>query len=208
MIISQHSAYLVLKRNIMRFFLSIIICFFIFQQKAFCTDVIDELLVAKPEMKDQRFKKTVIVMLFNNKEGAAGLVINKPIEKIHIKKLLKNSNLNPQTGSTEKKIILYWGGPVEPEQIFFIHSSDYKSKNHIISNKDFTITRDPKILLDIANKKGPEHYLILSGIAVWSSGQLDYEIKRGDWSKKLDNYIPIFNNKEEIWFLLNNSQDI
>ena len=61
-----------------------------------------------------------------------------------------------------KEITLYWGGPVNPENIFFIHSSDYKSKNFILSNEHFTITREPRVLFDIAGNKGPKKYIILS----------------------------------------------
>ena len=60
---------------------------------------------------------------------------------------------------------------------------------HIFSNKDFTITRAHEILIDIARNKGPKEYIILLGIAVWDSGQLDSEMIRGSWDKKLNYYI-------------------
>ena len=40
---------------------------------------------------------------------------------------------------------------MDPQHIFFIHSSDYKGNDFISSNNDFTITKEPKILFDIAN---------------------------------------------------------
>ena len=160
-------------------------------------------------MLDPRFKETVIVMLYNNQEeGAAGIVINKPIETMLISELFKSSNLNSPENIIEKEITLYWGGPVEPEHIFFIHSSDYKSDDFISSNEDFTVTREPKILFDIAKNKGPKKYIILSGIAVWEPGQLDSEMMRGDWDTKLNNYTPLFDNGKEMWSHLINSQDI
>ena len=74
-------------------------------------------------MQDPRFKETVIVMLYHNhEEGAAGLVINKPIETMFISELFKNSNIVPPKKLVEKEIIIYWGGPGNPEHIFFIHS--------------------------------------------------------------------------------------
>ena len=151
-------------------------------------------------MQDPRFKETVIVMLYHNQEeGAAGLVINKPIKKISIKELFKHINLSPPEKIAEKEITIYWGGPVDPQHIFFIHSSDYKSDYFITSNNDFTITQEPKILFDIANNKAPNEYIILLGIAVWESGQLDSEMMRGDWDKKLNNYTPLFDNGNEMW---------
>ena len=193
----------------MRCFFLFLILFFSFQQKAWSENILTEFLVAKPYMQDSRFKETVILMLYHNqKDGAAGLVVNKPIETITIRELFKSSNLNPPDSIEENEITIYWGGPVDPQHIFFIHSSDYKSNDFISSNNFFTITREPKILFDIAKNKGPKEYIILSGIAVWESGQLDSEMMRGDWDKKLNNYTPLFDNGKEMWSHLISSMDI
>ena len=193
----------------MRCLFFFLILFFSFQQNTWSENILTEFLVAKPYMQDPRFKETVIVMLYHNQEeGAAGLVVNKPIEIMSIRELFKNSNLSPPEKIAEKEITVYWGGPVDPQHIFFIHSSDYKSNDFISSNNDFTITREPKILFDIAKNKGPKEYIILSGIAVWEPGQLDSEMMRGDWDKKLNNYTPLFDNGKEMWSHLISSRDI
>ena len=193
----------------MRFLFLFLILFFSFQQNALSESIFTELLVAKPSMQDPRFKETVIVMLYHNQEeGAAGLVINKPIDTLSIRELFNSSSLSPPEKIVEKEITVYWGGPVDPQHIFFIHSSDYKSSDFISSNNDFTITREPKVLFDIAKNKGPKEYIILLGIAVWESGQLDSEMMRGDWDKKLNNYTPLFDNGKEMWRHLIASKDI
>ena len=193
----------------MRLLILILILFFSFQQKTLSESILTEFLVAKPSMQDPRFKETVIVMLYHNQEeGAAGLVINKPIDTLSIRELFNSSSLSPPEKIVEKEITVYWGGPVDPQHIFFIHSSDYKSSDFISSNNDFTITREPKVLFDIAKNKGPKEYIILLGIAVWESGQLDSEMMRGDWDKKLNNYTPLFDNGKEMWSHLISSRDI
>ena len=193
----------------MRYLFLLLILFFSFQQNTWGENILTEFLVAKPYMQDPRFKETVIVMLYHNQEeGAAGLVVNKPIGTMFISELFKGSNMTPPEKMVEKEITLYWGGPVEPKHIFFIHSSDYMSNDIISSNKDFTITRASEILFDIAKNKGPKEYIILSGIAVWEPGQLDSEMVRGDWNKKLNNYTPLFDNGKEMWRRLISSQDI
>ena len=193
----------------MRYLFLFLILFFSFQQNTWGENIFSEFLVAKPYMQDPRFKETVIVMLYHNQEeGAAGLVINKPIKTISFSELFKDSNMTPPEKIVKEEITLYWGGPVEPEHIFFIHSSDYKSNDIILSNKYFTISQAPEILFDIANNKGPKEYIILLGIAVWSPGQLDYEMVRGDWERKLNNYTSLFDNGNEMWNLLIRSKDI
>ena len=193
----------------MKFLFILLFLFFSFQQNSWCENIYTEFLVAKPSMPDHRFKETVILMLYHNQEkGAAGLVINKPIKKILISEFFKSSNLTPPKINIDKEITLYWGGPVDPKHIFFIHSSDYQSNDFISSNKNFTITRESKVLFDIVKNKGPKEYIILLGIAAWEPGQLDSEIKRDDWDRKLNNYTSLFNNVNEIWSHLINSQDI
>ena len=193
----------------MRCFFLFLILFFSFQQNAWSESILTELLVAKPSMPDPRFQETVIVLLYHNQEeGAAGLVVNKPIATISVRELFKSSNLTPPEKIKENEITIYWGGPVDPQHIFFIHSSDYKSDDFITSNNDFTITKEPKILFDIAKNEGPNEYIILIGIAIWKSGQLDSEMMRGDWDKKFNNYTPLFDNGKKMWSHLINSRDI
>ena len=48
-------------------------------------------MIATKKMIDDRFKKTVIVMLENNKDGAWGLVINKPLGSVPLALLIDPS---------------------------------------------------------------------------------------------------------------------
>ena len=193
----------------MRFLFLFLFLFFSFQQNSWSENILTEILVAKPSMPDPRFRETVIVMLYHNQErGAAGLVINKPIRTMLISEFFKSSNMTPPEKIVDKEVTLYWGGPVDAEHIFFIHSSDYKSNDFILSNEDFTISQEPKIFFDIVKNKGPQEYIILSGIAAWEPGQLDSEMMRDDWNKKSNNYTSLFDNGKEMWSRLINSQDI
>ena len=194
---------------LMRYFFLYLILLFLFQQNTWGENIRTEFLVAKPSMLDLRFKESVIVMLYyNQKEGAAGLVINKPIETMSISELFMISNMPLPKKIEEKEITLYWGGPVNFGNIYFIHSSDYKSNDFIFTNKYFTITRNSKILFDIAKNIGPKEYIILSGLAVWEPGQLNSEIMQDDWDRKLNNYTSLFDNRNEMWSRLINSRDI
>jgi len=168
----------------------------------------NKFLIAKPGMPDPRFQETVIFILYHNPEGAAGLVLNKPLKTMSINRLFEISNLKPPKNIQKKEITLYWGGPVEQEKVFFIHSSDYKSENIIMSNKDFILTDASEVLYDIAINKGPKNYLILTGISVWRPGQLDFEMQQGDWNKKTNSYVPLFNNDNTMWHRLINSKEI
>ena len=182
--------------------------FLSFPQNILSDDIFTELLVAKPNIQDPRFKETVIFMFYHNEEGAAGLVVNKPLSTMSIIELFKDNNITMPEKIIQNEITLYWGGPVHPEHIFFIHSSDYNSSNPIFSNKDLIVTRSAEILFDIATNNGPKKYLILSGIAAWDPGQLDFEIDQDGWDKKINSYSSIFDNGNEMWDRIINSRDI
>ena len=148
----------------------------------FYNTVKNHFLIASKKMNDNKFKKTVIVMLQNNKDGAFGLVINKPLGTVPMAVLIDPVN----NSSTEReklydiKIPIFWGGPVDSTQIFILHSKEYKSKT-TRNYGDISISQDHEILLDIAKKKGPKNILIILGYSGWGSGQLEGEMERDHW---------------------------
>ena len=121
-------------------------------------------------------------MLQNNKDGAFGLVINKPLGTVPMAVLIDPVN----NSSTEReklydiKMPIFWGGPVDSTQIFILHSKEYKSKT-TRNYGDISISQDREILLDIAKKRGPKNILIILGYSGWGSGQLEGEMERDHW---------------------------
>ena len=149
----------------------------------FFETVENNFLIATEKMLDERFKKTVIVMLSNNRDGAFGLVINKPIGSVPLKALI-----NPLQDIKNKKKELYdvsipvfWGGPVDKTSIFILHTEDYEGET-TENYHGFSITRDYQILFDIADKKGPKKSLVILGYSGWGDGQLEGEMDySGHW---------------------------
>ena len=78
------------------------------------------------------------------------------------------------------EVSILWGGPVDEKQIYILHSKEYKNET-TESYKDFSITRDYKILFDIAENKGPKKSLIILGYSGWGDGQLEGEMEMDHW---------------------------
>ena len=158
----------------------------------FYNSIKDNFLVATDKMTDPRFKKTVIVMFESDQDGAWGLVINKPIGKIPLKVLIDiPENKKKKLGNI--KVPIYWGGPVDENRIYILHSDEYKSKSTIKYNK-FSLSIDYKILYDIAEKKGPKKNIIILGYSGWGSGQVEGEMERNHWILSEIKTDLIFNN--------------
>ena len=86
-------------------------------------------------------------MISDNEEGSMGIIINKPALKINISGLL---------GENIKEIIkqpqVYYGGPVELDKGFILHTNDYKKdKNQIILNKGLVLSSDFSTIKEIVN---------------------------------------------------------
>tara|TARA_Y100001960_G_C14663423_1_gene822080 strand:+ start:455 stop:1117 length:663 start_codon:yes stop_codon:yes gene_type:complete len=148
----------------------------------FYESVKDHFLIATEKMNDDRFQKTVIAMLENNKDGAWGLVINKPIGILPLALLI-----DPALNTSEEREELYkvnvqvfWGGPVETKKIFVLHSNEYQSAS--TSNYgSISISQDYNVLFDIAKNKGPNKSLVILGYSGWGEGQLEGEMERDHW---------------------------
>lgn len=131
-------------------------------------------LVAMPRLKDPNFQKSVIYLHEHNKEGAMGLVINKPLQ-INLGNVLRHLNIKITDDSIELHSVMM-GGPVRQEHGFVIYSTLSKEVS-----QEIDISSSKSMLQKIAQGQGPKEFLITLGYAGWGSGQLEYEINRNDW---------------------------
>ena len=148
----------------------------------FYSSVKNQFLIATEKMTDNRFSKTVIVMLESDENGAWGLTINKRLGTMPIA-LLIDPSLNTSEEREELfklNIPIFWGGPVDPKEIFILHSNEYKSKS-TIKYENISISQDYEILFDIAKKQGPKKSLVILGYSGWGKGQLEGEMERDHW---------------------------
>jgi len=133
-----------------------------------------QLLIAEPSIiGDLSFNRAVILLADHNKEGSVGFILNKPL-KFKLKDLLPEIN-------SEFKI--YNGGPVEQDNLYFIHNIPDLIKNSIeISNGifwggDFELTKE-LINKGFIKKKNIRFFLGYTG---WDSNQLETEMKANAW---------------------------
>lgn len=144
------------------------------------SDLTGKLLIAMPGMGDPRFLRGVIFMCAHSEEGAMGLVVNHPVPDLTMGPFLEQLDLPcPDVNAGQS---VYWGGPVEQERGFVLHSAGYAAGGGTLEvNDSFSMTATRDVLEDIGNGNGPDQSLIALGYAGWGPGQLDEEILSNAW---------------------------
>ena len=140
-----------------------------------------QLLVATPELDDPNFRETVVYIVHHDQGGAMGLVLNRVLGTGPLDKMLESLGARPN-GATDRKLRVYYGGPVEPVRAFVLHSPDYHDADTVVLSDIAALTIPPHILEDIAGGKGPKHSLFALGYAGWGPDQLEGELAAGAWS--------------------------
>ncbi|MBB4266209.1 YqgE/AlgH family protein [Roseospira visakhapatnamensis] len=136
-------------------------------------------LVAMPGMSDPRFVRSVIYLCAHTAEGAMGLVINRAIPDFSFPELL--GQLNILATPVCEQIAVQFGGPVESQRGFVLHSADYVHDGTLVVDEAVALTATLEVLRDIADGTGPRQTLMALGYAGWSPGQLDDELRRNVW---------------------------
>lgn len=157
-----------------------------------------QLLVASPSMTDPRFFRSVILVVRHDRNGAFGLVINRPVGERRVADLLDaiGDNGAGATGTVR----IFAGGPVEPKAAFVIHSADYHRAETIDIDGHVAVTSSHEILHDVASGQGPKQSLIAFGYAGWRTGQLEDELKQGAWYTASQDQKLIFeDDRDKVW---------
>lgn len=133
-----------------------------------------QLLIAEPSIiGDLSFNRSVILLADHNEEGSVGFILNKPL-KYTIKDVLPE---------IEAKFKIYNGGPVEQDNLYFIHNvpdlipNSIEISNGIFWGGDFELTKN-LINQGLIKKKNIRFFLGYTG---WDSEQLENEMQSNSW---------------------------
>ncbi len=131
------------------------------------------LLLSEPFLQDEHFSRSVILLCEHNEEGSFGFILNSSID-VDI-----NDLIHDFPGANVKIGI---GGPVEKNQLFYIHSHEniegsLKVSEGIFMGGDFNA-------LSLALEKGTitsDSLRFFIGYTGWSENQLQTEINEKTW---------------------------
>lgn len=142
-------------------------------------------LISEVELQEPNFRQTVVLLISHNEEGAFGLVVNRQLE-------VTLGEVLPEFADTAAgSLVIYQGGPVQPQFLFSIHSGlpehlrseDASSPiEHVVFEPAFPCleTYLKEDWAKIPNESRPPVNLY-AGYAGWGAGQLERELSQGAW---------------------------
>ena len=160
-------------------------------------------LLARRNLPDPNFRRTLVFLLRHGDNGTLGLVVNRRTK-------VKLSEAIPQIkGADARERTLFWGGPVAPSQVMFLLRDDrtLESSERVVG--DVYVGTHPKLLEQLFDDDKSERDLrVFAGYASWASGQLSAELSRGDWHLlQVDAQIAFSTDVESLWETLIERQD-
>jgi putative transcriptional regulator len=143
-------------------------------------------LIAMPDMDDERFAESVILVVGHGEEGAMGLVVNHELADLSFADILDELDLGDPDAvirlpeSIRDRAVMR-GGPVEKGRGFVLHSGDYSSGNTYQVTDEVGLTATLDVLKAIAFGPAPKNAIFALGCCGWSAGQLEDEIFANGW---------------------------
>jgi len=140
-------------------------------------DLVGRVLVARPQLEDSFFQRSVVYIYESNASGVAGVILNK-------KNYVKFENICAQRGfpmvGTHNPTI-YCGGPVNESAILLLHTDDFGSSNTMAVNNNICISSDSLMIEKLAMDNAPTLYRMFNGCSIWHPKQLRQELLMNNW---------------------------
>lgn len=138
-------------------------------------------LIAMPSLKDPLFERAVVYICEHNKDGAMGLIINKPLVELNIETVLSRLDITPYKQCADLEQPVFVGGPLAEEQGFILHTPQSNFASSIRISDDLMVTTSLDLLRSIGTPEQPKNILLSLGYAGWKEFQLEQEIINNDW---------------------------
>ena len=132
------------------------------------------LLVAQPSiLGDISFNRSVILLADHNEEGSVGFILNKP-SKFTLSELIPELEIS---------IPIFTGGPVEGDNLYFIHTVPDLIPNSIEIANGIYWAGDFDVVISLLKdaKIGSNDIRFFLGYSGWDAEQLQHELKESSW---------------------------
>ncbi|MBA1276492.1 MULTISPECIES: YqgE/AlgH family protein [Pseudomonadaceae] len=136
-------------------------------------------LIAMPHMADPNFAQALIYLVEHNRDGAMGLIINRP-SGLNLLDILEQLRPDEPADPASQQVTVFSGGPVQTDRGFVLHPADAQFQA-TLGLGQLGVTTSQDVLFSIADGYGPKQHFIALGYAGWEPGQLEAELIDNAW---------------------------
>ena len=139
------------------------------------TSLAPTLLLSMPQLLDENFERTVVLLCDHSAEGAFGLILNRPTTTAAAEAVAFDPPLEGHQGP-----LLWTGGPVEPQRGWILLGEPVDEDAQTQIAPDLYISTSIELLRKVIQQT-PARSRVLTGYAGWGPGQLDQELAASAW---------------------------
>jgi len=133
------------------------------------------ILVAKPELVDQLYGSTILVVTPVGGDRHAGFIVNRPTN-------VTLGQLFPEDGPSQKVVDpVYLGGPLNSQVIFALVEGKQSPASQSFELMPGLHAAVDEETVDRIIRTESDHARFVAGLVVWRHGELRAEIERGAW---------------------------
>lgn len=132
------------------------------------------LLISEPMLEDPNFSRTVLLLCEHNEEGSFGFVLNRSLD-VRVHDFVEGM---PDTDAT-----VGFGGPVQNDALFYIHSLGERIGNSIPVMDGLYMGGDLEDLQELlmSGEADQSNLRFFVGYSGWGAGQLADEMEANSW---------------------------
>ncbi|AZJ31250.1 MULTISPECIES: YqgE/AlgH family protein [Tenacibaculum] len=151
------------------------------------------LLIAEPAiLNDSSFKRTIVLLTEHNEKSSVGFILNRPLDYV----------LSDLVSEIDCDFTVYQGGPVEQDNLYFIHKAPHLLPNSIEVANGIYWGGNFDLLKELLNNKQLKSTDIrfFLGYSGWGANQLEEELLMNSWFIAENDYENILTaNDRDFW---------
>ncbi|HLG19982.1 MAG TPA: YqgE/AlgH family protein, partial [Bdellovibrionota bacterium] len=136
-------------------------------------------LIAMPQLQDPNFFQTTTLLSAFTKDGAMGVILNRPLN-VSVKEILGDSS----PLKVESTLKVYWGGPVENQRGWIVHEDTAMAAQSMELEAGLYLSSSTEVwkkMIESGKNPGGPRYRFFLGYSGWGPGQLEREIAGSSW---------------------------
>jgi putative transcriptional regulator len=150
-----------------------------------------QLLLASPALVDPNFRRTVVLVVAHDEDGAVGLVLNRPTDTEVVEAVPELAEL------VEPEAVVSIGGPVQDEAVVVLAEWEDTEEAGTIVFENVGLMNGESDSERIA--AATRRVRIFAGYAGWSGGQLEAELEEPSWILEPAQAEDVFGDQTDLW---------